>query len=315
MPSLVPRPESFRPSSASFNRDRRHHRVGHRYLTRGALVQQSHVAEAWIHVDHGLAPRRSAQHLRHIEMEMRRRLGGVGAKYTSKRWIGCRARAGGSSGQSFRRFGLRTTEDRRAARWLRVFFEAAGVLTARLYPKLPTFLRFAAASLRGHQLQQRRYGPHQRGAASSKKLWSGSVGHLEQWRRWTERPAGVLLHHAAERTCRTIGITGMSGGAQGDRASPEILQNWPILSKQDLRENPPRWSSSRLPGTCSRPVRAERRERRCACGNRAKPSELVRPRGGPGAEWNGVHLWATGGPRWVARSSRPSSAAASPSGY
>ena len=106
---------------------------------------------------------------------------------------------------------------------------------SRVYQKLPTFLRFAAASLRGYQLQRRRYGPNTERLveeAVARESWSGA-----DWSRWTEGRLQAVLHHARTRV-PFYRNHWEERRRRGDRSSPEILQNWPILSKQTLREIP-----------------------------------------------------------------------------
>jgi phenylacetate-CoA ligase len=105
-----------------------------------------------------------------------------------------------------------------------------------LYHRLPAGpARSLAATLRGAYLRSWRYGPETDrlvDEALARESWN-----TEQWRIWNEeRLAGMLRraaiqvpyyrdHWAARR-------------ARGDRASPELLANWPILEKQALRANP-----------------------------------------------------------------------------
>jgi phenylacetate-CoA ligase len=89
--------------------------------------------------------------------------------------------------------------------------------------------------MRGLQLQRRRYGPDTERLveeALERDAWTP-----EQWRVWTENRLGIVLHRA-----RTLVPFYREHWAErrrsGDHSSPEILRNWPILTKQALRENP-----------------------------------------------------------------------------
>ena len=188
------------------------------------------------------------------------------------------------------------------------------MLTARLYPKLPTFLRFVAASLRGYQLQRRRYGPRTEQLveeALERERWDSGSGAAGR------RGGSSSCSTTRPPTFRTTGITGRSGGGKVTGASAEQLENWPILSKQVLRENPAAFVAEAEPRQdCSRPRRAERRERRCALWQSRETLSLswyalveARIR-----RWNGVTLQRSLGADGRASSSRPSSAAGRPSG-
>jgi len=104
-----------------------------------------------------------------------------------------------------------------------------------VYPKLPTPLRFLAATLRGYQLQARRYGPETEGLvedALERETWDDA-----KWRQWVDGQLELMLHHALTRV-PFYRDHWAERRRRGDRSSPEILQNWPILSKRVLSENP-----------------------------------------------------------------------------
>ena len=104
-----------------------------------------------------------------------------------------------------------------------------------LYHRLPAPARSAAASLRGLYLRRWRYGKETERLkleALERDTWSDA-----QWKSWREERLAMLLHRAAtqvpfyryqwERRRRL-----------GDRASAELLENWPVLDKDAVRENP-----------------------------------------------------------------------------
>jgi phenylacetate-CoA ligase len=109
------------------------------------------------------------------------------------------------------------------------------LVIGRFYPRLPGPLRFVAASLRGYQLQFQRYGPETETLvqeALERESWDA-----ERWRRWREERLALVLHRAATRVPH-YREHWAERRRRGDRASAEILSNWPILSKQTLRANP-----------------------------------------------------------------------------
>lgn len=105
----------------------------------------------------------------------------------------------------------------------------------RLYHRLPPPMRSTAASLRGLHLRIWRYGPETErlmAEALERERWSA-----ERLKIWQEEQLSYVLHRAATRVPyyreqwaarRTL----------GDRASWEYLENWPILKKESLRQNP-----------------------------------------------------------------------------
>jgi phenylacetate-CoA ligase len=104
-----------------------------------------------------------------------------------------------------------------------------------LYPLLPPALKSVAASLHGYRLQARRYG------RETEELVEKSV-ERETWSedRWTgtreERLAFVL--HRAATTVPYYREQWAARRRRGDRSSWERLENWPILSKQEIRDQP-----------------------------------------------------------------------------
>ena len=284
MPSLVPRPGSFRPSSASFNRDRHQHRAGRSAHPRGSssgdVGDRSFPEAVRIHIDHA-SLQRSAQSLR----RWRSRCAAVlTSRRNPVRKDGSDAAGAGGVRRSFRRFGLGPRRSR-SARGSRVSFQAGGVLTARLYPKLPTSLRFVAASLRGYQLQ--RAATVRVRSSSSRKRSSGNAGI---------RGSGAAGGEAGSSSCSITRPTDVpfyrdhwaKRRRRGDRASPEQLENWPILSKQVASARiPPRSSPSRTPadvrdaherndGNAASPVAIARHSRCLVRASRSPDSALER---------------------------------------
>jgi phenylacetate-CoA ligase len=105
----------------------------------------------------------------------------------------------------------------------------------RLYHHLPVPLRSVAASLRGLYLRSWRYGPETERLveeALERESW-----RPQRWQRWQEERLAYLLHRAATRV-PYYREQWTARRRRGDRASWEYLENWPILGKQALRENP-----------------------------------------------------------------------------
>lgn len=96
-------------------------------------------------------------------------------------------------------------------------------------------MRSVVATIRGYQLRSWRYGSETDALVSEaleRDHWS-----QERWSRWREERLAFVLERAATRvpyyreqwTARRRG---------GDRASWELLANWPILEKETLRRSP-----------------------------------------------------------------------------
>ena len=101
--------------------------------------------------------------------------------------------------------------------------------------KLPGGLQSVAASFRGRQLQSRRDGPETEElvvAALERDTWNE-----DRWKPWQEERLARLLHHAATKVPYYRDYWAQRR-RRGDQASSEILQNWPILGKQELRKHP-----------------------------------------------------------------------------
>jgi len=105
----------------------------------------------------------------------------------------------------------------------------------RLYHRLPAPARTAAATLRGFYLRAWRYGADFErlvDAAHVRERWTPG-----QWNAWRDERLGALLERAATRV-PYYREAWRARRRAGDRASWELLENWPILEKQTLREHP-----------------------------------------------------------------------------
>ncbi|MCA9470088.1 MAG: phenylacetate--CoA ligase family protein [Nitrospira sp.] len=104
-----------------------------------------------------------------------------------------------------------------------------------LYNLLPPPFRSLAASLRGFYLRSWRYGPETDKLVQEileRESWSA-----RKWFTWREERLAFALHRAAtkvpyyrERWARRRAL--------GDRVSWECLENWEILEKDTVRQNP-----------------------------------------------------------------------------
>ena len=60
---------------------------------------------------------------------------------------------------------------------------------------------------------------------------------LAEWAAWRDERLGYVLHRAATRV-PYYRQRWEARRRRGDRASPEYLENWPVLEKDPLRLNP-----------------------------------------------------------------------------
>lgn len=105
----------------------------------------------------------------------------------------------------------------------------------RLYHRLPPFAQSLVATARGLYLRWWRYGPDSDrlvAAAREREQWTAA-----QWSAWRAERLAHVLHRAATRV-PYYRDAWAARRRRGDRASPEYLENWPILEKDPLRVNP-----------------------------------------------------------------------------
>jgi phenylacetate-CoA ligase len=105
----------------------------------------------------------------------------------------------------------------------------------KLYGCLPAPLRSLAASIRGLYLRHWRYGFETERLveeALSRESWS-----FKEWKVWQEERLAYVLHRAATQV-PYYREQWSARRRKGDRASWEYLENWPILEKDSVRENP-----------------------------------------------------------------------------
>ncbi len=104
-----------------------------------------------------------------------------------------------------------------------------------IYHRLPAWMRSSAASFHGLRLRSWRFGPETPQLieqALERDRWT-----REQWHTWRQERLAYVLHRAAtsvpyyrEQWARRR--------LDGDSASWEYLENWPVLEKEALRSNP-----------------------------------------------------------------------------
>jgi phenylacetate-CoA ligase len=104
-----------------------------------------------------------------------------------------------------------------------------------LYHRLPYPLRVAAASARGSYLRWWRYTPQTEdlvAAALERETWSTA-----RWQHWQQERLAFLLHRAATKV-PYYREHWTRRRRQGDHAAWDVLENWPLLTKDILRAEP-----------------------------------------------------------------------------
>ena len=105
----------------------------------------------------------------------------------------------------------------------------------QIYHLVPGAARSIAASLRGLYLRSWRYGSDTEelvAAAHERERWS-----METWQTWQQERLAYVLERAATRVPYYRDLWA-ARRRNGDRASWELLANWPVLEKEVLRRNP-----------------------------------------------------------------------------
>ena len=108
-------------------------------------------------------------------------------------------------------------------------------LALRLYHRLPAGARSVAATLHGLYLRWWRYGPDSERLmqeALEREHWTA-----EQWSAWRQERLAYVLERAATRV-PYYREQWRARRRRGDRASWELLENWPILEKEAVRQSP-----------------------------------------------------------------------------
>jgi phenylacetate-CoA ligase len=105
----------------------------------------------------------------------------------------------------------------------------------RLYYRLPYPLRVTAATARGALLGRWRYGPATERLveqALARESWSAG-----QWQAWQSERLAEMLEHAAGQVPYYREQWAARRRA-GDHAAVDRLENWPVLTKEPLRQHP-----------------------------------------------------------------------------
>jgi phenylacetate-CoA ligase len=106
-------------------------------------------------------------------------------------------------------------------------------LAANIYFLLPSFLKEGVASVRGYQLRRWRYShttDQQVEEALDRESWSDA-----QWRAWRQPKLTALLRRAATKVPY---YRELWSSRPQERKDFGTLQNWPVLKKNALREQP-----------------------------------------------------------------------------
>ena len=107
--------------------------------------------------------------------------------------------------------------------------------TLKIYHALPYGFRVLAASLHGVRLRSTRYSKNTdrwSAEALSRESWTAV-----QWNEWQQEQLGKTLWHAS-RNVPYYRQQWEARRRKGDGSSVESLRNWPLLSKEALREHP-----------------------------------------------------------------------------
>ena len=104
-----------------------------------------------------------------------------------------------------------------------------------IFHKLPGWMRSGAASLHGLQLRSWRFGPETPRLVSEvleREEWDAA-----QWRKWQQEQLAQVLHRAATRV-PYYRDHWAARRRRGDSSSWELLENWPLLEKEEVRNQP-----------------------------------------------------------------------------
>jgi phenylacetate-CoA ligase len=110
-----------------------------------------------------------------------------------------------------------------------------GDRTLALYHRLPASARSCVASARGYYLRSWRYGAETERLveeALCREQWS-----TNRWTQWQNEQLAVVLHRAATRVPYYRDYWSQRR-ARGDHSSWELLENWPLLEKDEVRKCP-----------------------------------------------------------------------------
>jgi len=104
-----------------------------------------------------------------------------------------------------------------------------------IYPNLPYPLKVMAASMQGYYLRWWRYGQETEkmvGETLERETWTAN-----KWKTWQEERLASILHRAANMVTH-YQDQWQNRRKNGDRSSWELISNWPVLTKEELRKAP-----------------------------------------------------------------------------
>jgi phenylacetate-coenzyme A ligase PaaK-like adenylate-forming protein len=104
-----------------------------------------------------------------------------------------------------------------------------------IYHWLPGWMRSGAASLHGLHLRSWRFGPETPRLVrevSERDHWDAA-----EWRRWQQEQLAHVLHRAATRVPYYRDYWA-ARRRQGDSSNWLLLENWPVLEKEEVRKQP-----------------------------------------------------------------------------
>lgn len=104
----------------------------------------------------------------------------------------------------------------------------------KLYSQSPASVRSAVASLRGYYLRAWRYsGESERlvTEALERDFWTQT-----QWKEWQDTRVAFILRRASTEVPYYRSLWA-ERHRRGDKRSPEYLDHWPVLEKEEIRQN------------------------------------------------------------------------------
>jgi len=104
-----------------------------------------------------------------------------------------------------------------------------------IYHRLPEWMRSGAASLHGLHLRSWRFGPET--PRLVREVLERDHWDASQWRSWQQEQLAHVLHRAATRVPYYRDHWARRR-RQGDSSSWELLENWPVLEKEEVRKQP-----------------------------------------------------------------------------
>jgi phenylacetate-coenzyme A ligase PaaK-like adenylate-forming protein len=104
-----------------------------------------------------------------------------------------------------------------------------------VYHSLPGWMRSGAASLHGLHLRSWRFGPET--PRLVRETLEREHWDVAQWQRWRRKQLAHVLHRAATRVPYYRELWA-GRRREGDTSSWELLENWPVLEKEAVRNQP-----------------------------------------------------------------------------